>query len=531
MIRWWEKRLREAPRDGVARRRFLQHSLWLSGAAMLAPLAGRTQTAARPRFVAEPFALGVASGYPRPDGFSLWTRLAPAPLLPDGGMPPEMHELQCEIARDEGFADIAQRSSVRCYPELGHSVHLDVSGLEPDREYHYRFIAGDAVSRVGRARTAPAAGQAVAHYRLAFASCQNYEHGYFSAYRQMLKDAPHLVMFLGDYIYENQWGSTPVRRHLGPECQTLGEYRTRHAQYKLDPDLQAMHAACPFVLTWDDHEVDNDYAGDVSENLDPQFWMRRAAAYQAYYEHQPLPRAAAPQRGEVRLYRHLDIGDLLRIYLLDNRQYRSPQGCPTPNRHGSSYPSDCAELADPARTMLGAAQEQWFAARCRDSRARWDLVAQQTLVAPMDETPGPGHSVWTDGWDGYPAARARMLEALKAARRRNIVFAGGDLHCTVVGQIPGRMDEVDSAPVASEFLATALAAEGFPPERFVQRRADNPHLLHMDGAERGYVRFDLSPQRIEASLVAVSDIREREPSITISRQYLVEDGRPGPRPA
>lgn len=536
MTQWrdWLKHLhrqRELPRDPLQRRHFLQQlALGTAALALSAPWQ-RARAADKPRFIAYPYTLGVASGYPHPSGFTLWTRLAPAPFEPDGGMPPDRLPMVCEVADDEQFQQIRQSLNFETAPEVAHSVHLDIRGLESGRRYFYRFQCGDAVSPIGRTHTLPAAGQGLDSYRIAFGSCQNYEHGYFSAYRQMQLDQPDLVMFLGDYIYESQWGDRLLRRHLGPEPDTLHGYRQRHAQYKLDADLQAIHAQLPFVYAWDDHEVDNDYAGEQSENLDPAFVLRRAAAYQAYFEHQPLPRPMYPRAREMRTYTHFDVGDLLRVYLLDDRQYRTPQPCPRLNRHASRILVGCEELGDAGQTMLGKRQEQWLAQAFAGSRARWNLIGQQTLVSPLDEQPGAERSVWTDGWDGYPLARKRLFDAMKQHRLANPVIAGGDLHCAVVAAVPGDPARLDSAPIASEFVATSISAEPWPQAHYDAVKSDNPHVRQMRSDQRGYTLLNIGTDEVRADLRVVDDVHASEPRFSTQASYRVESGRPGPQPA
>lgn len=531
LIADWIRHLskRPLPQDPRARRQFLkQAALATAGLALSGPLTRSMAQAPRVRFVAEPFTLGVASGYPTPTGFTLWTRLAPAPLMADGGMAPERVPMVCEVAADEGFRTMARSVSCEAYPEVGHSVRLDIDGLAPGRPWWYRFRAGDALSPVGRTLTLPAPASRLDAYRIAFASCQHYEQGHFSAYRAMREDAPDLVLFLGDYIYESDWGSDRIRRHHGPEPMDLAGYRTRHAQYKLDADLRAAHAEMPFCFAWDDHEVDNDYAADVSENLDPGFLLRRAAAYQAFFEHLPVPRRMYPRGPDMRTHTHFDVGDLLRVYLLDDRQYRTPQPCPRPNRHASQTLVGCAELNDPAQTLLGADQERWFDQACAASRARWNLVGQQTLVAPLDDQPGPDRSVWTDGWDGYPLARKRLLDSLR--RVRNPVIAGGDLHASVVAAVPSDPERFDSRPIASEFVATSISADGWPQSRYDEARADNPHVLLSRSDQRGYTLLEFGRDAVEASLRVVDDVRSATPSFSTQARFRVEDGRPGPKP-
>ena len=292
---------------------------------------------AQMRFDKNPFSLGVASGYPQPDGIVLWTRLAPHPLN-GGGMPAADVDVAWEIAADESFRSVLHKGTERATPALAHTVHAEIKGLEPARVYWYRFHAGAATSSVGRFRTAPGADIANERLRFALASCQQYEQGYFSAYRHMARDELDLVIHVGDYIYESSWGSNLVRSHGRAEAVTLADYRDRYALYKSDADLQAAHAALPWIVTWDDHEVSNDYANDRSQRLDPPaaFLQRRAAAYQAYYEHMPLPAWARPRSADAQLYMQTAFGQLARFYVLDARQYRSHQVCAPAGRGGST---------------------------------------------------------------------------------------------------------------------------------------------------------------------------------------------------
>src|SRR5512146_244217 len=269
----------------LARRAFLERAMALGAAAFVQPLAGCAL--ARPRFSSYPFTLGVASGAPRADGFVLWTRLAPRPLE-GGGMEAKAVEVDWEIAVDDSFSRIVRQGKAVAHPQSVHAVHVEVVGLEPAREYWYRFHAGGEPSAAARTRTAPAPGHGDERLHLALASCQQYEQGWFVGNRHLAREGVDVVAFVGDYIYESSWGNRHVRHHATGEPHTLDEYRARYAQYKTDADLQAAHACAPWIVTWDDHEVDNDYAGDQSEDLDPDFLARRAAAYRAFLEHLPV---------------------------------------------------------------------------------------------------------------------------------------------------------------------------------------------------------------------------------------------------
>jgi alkaline phosphatase D len=488
-------------------------------------LPGRAQ-APKPSFDSYPFVLGVASGYPTPTSVVLWTRLMNAPA--SAAVP-----VRWEVFRDEALRTIVASGETRADAAWAHSVHLEVQGLEPGRWYWYRFSAGDALSAVGRTRTAPAASDAAA-LRFAFGSCQQYEQGYFGAYRHIVADAPDLVAFLGDYIYESSWGRDLVRSHASPEPYTLEEYRARYALYRSDPDLQAAHAACPWIVTWDDHEVDNDYADDRPEDGMPreQFLERRAAAYRAYYEHMPLPPRMQPQGPDMRIYTHLDWGTAARFYVLDDRQYRSWHACPRPGRRGGSNTLDverCPRLGSPARSMLGRAQERWLERELAASPARWNVLAQQTRMAQFDELPGDGRRAWTDSWDGYPAARTRLLDQL--SKVRNPLVIGGDIHAFNVSQLKSDFDDPASPVVAAEIVATSITSQGFAQERIAPFMPDNLHVLYADTRFRGYVRVDVSDKRLQADLRAMETVRLRDAACSTLASFVIEDGKPGPQRA
>jgi alkaline phosphatase D len=516
----------------VDRRGFLRAAGAL-GAARALPAGAADR---KPSFDAYPFSLGVASGYPLPDGFVLWTRLAPRPLEPGGGLAPQPLAVRWEVAEDRAFSRIVASGTENATPEWAHSAHAEVRGLQADRWYFYRFLAGEAASPVARARTAPAAGSAPASLRFAFASCQQYEQGYFGAYRHIAADDPDLVAFLGDYIYESSWGVAHVRAHEAGEPYTLEQYRARHARYRTDPDLQAAHAACPWIVTWDDHEVDNDYADDRPEDGMPreQFLARRAAAYQAYYEHMPLPSRMRPRGPEMRIHTELDWGTLARFCVLDDRQYRSWHACPRPGRRGGSNTVDiekCPRLENPGRSMLGRAQERWLEAALAGSPARWNLLAQQTRMARFDQLPGPGRSAWTDGWDGYPAARRRLLEFVATRRVANPVVIGGDVHSFHVGDLKPDFDNAASPVVASEFVGTSITSQSWPHERQQALLPDNPHIKFADSRYRGYVRVELAPGLLRADLRAMQSVQTADAPCSTLASFVVEDGKPGPRRA
>jgi len=515
----------------LERRRFLK-CLAVLGVATVSP--AHAQLNAKPRFAANPFTLGVASGYPYPGGFVIWTRLAPVPAAPGGGMAPEAIPVAWEVAQDDAMKQLVASGTAYAEPQWAHSVHVEVPGLEPGRPYWYRFTAGAARSSVGRTRTSPALGSRPGRLRFAFVSCQHYEQGYFTAYRHIVADEPELILHLGDYIYEFSGARDIVRSHGDGEAVTLDDYRRRYALYRTDADLQAAHAACPWLLTWDDHEVSNDYADDLSELNDAPEWFlaRRAAAYKAWYEHMPVPKTMAPFGPHARIYRrHVAGGGLVSFCVLDDRQHRSHEACPRPGRGGSNSvdPAQCTELGDPKRTMLGAAQEAWLASALEGSRARWNIIAQQTRMAQMDELAGPGRRAWTDSWDGYPAARRRLLESL--ARKSNPVVIGGDIHHFNVNQLKLDFDDPAAPVVASEFVGTSVSSRAFPQERADALRADNPHVLYAETRYRGYVRVEVTPQRLVADLRGLESVQTRAAACSTLASFAVEDGRPGPQKA
>ena len=496
----------------------------VAGAAVLP--GGAVRAASELKFRDDPYTLGVASGYPGPDSIVLWTRLAPTPMAPGGGVPRDaIVPVTWELASDEGMRRIVRTGVEYASPELAHSVHVEPTGLEPDRAYWYRFTAGGARSPVGRTRTAPRTDAANARFRIAVASCQQWEHGYFHAYRHMLEDELDLLVHVGDYIYEASWGTRRIRHHPAPETFNIDDYRARYALYRGEPELQAAHAAYPWIVTWDDHEVENDYAGGVSEEDDARAWFlaRRAAAYQAYYEHMPLPRRALPFGADLRLYTQRTFGQLANLVMLDTRQYRSPLACTEPARR-TSRSVNCADLSDPARSKLGTVQEAWFAERIAASRAKWNLIGSGTVMAYIDEDPGPGQLFWNDGWNGYPAARQRLMDALARSNASNPVVLSGDIHSFLAARHHRIAHDRESPVVAAEFVATSISAQGVSQRALDERRAINPNLLIANTEKRGYLRLDVTPQRLQADLVGLDSATDREAGRSVIATIVVEDG-------
>jgi alkaline phosphatase D len=488
----------------------------------------------------DPFSLGVASGAPRPDGFVLWTRLAPDPLSPDpatpGGMTGGDVPVTYEIAADPAMRDIVRRGAATAERAYGYSVHADVRGLSPGRSYWYRFVSGDAASPVGRAMTTVPAGTPLERMRFGFVSCSNYEQGYFSAYRHLADENPDVVMFLGDYIYEYVEQVRPtVRTHSdGIEAATLPTYRNRYAQYRLDPDLRRLHATAPALVTWDDHEVSNDYADGYSQFFDDPalFLQRRAGAYQAFYEHMPVrPILSRPNGPVMRIYDRFTFGDLLEVSMIDGRQYRSREACyGPPNKGGGHLETDatCPERREEGRTMIGFAQEAWLGAGLAGSRTQWNLIAQDVLMAQLREKNQSGTvGYWTDDWDGYPAGRRRLLARIAQTKASNPVVIGGDIHSFFANDLRVDFDDPNSPVIATEFVGTSVTSVGPPYDLIASTLPDNPHVRFFESRKRGYVSVDVDAKLMTTRMRALSDVTDPQASVSTLKTFAVESGRAG----
>lgn len=462
------------------------------------------------------FTLGVASGDPTPDGVVLWSRLAPDPLA-GGGMPDGMDVIvRWQLARDEAMTDLVADGATQTGPSVAHSLHVDVSGLEPGTTYFYRFTTGGQSSPVGRTRTAPAAGTPVDHVRLAVATCQNYTHGHFHAWSQVVADQPDLVIFLGDYIYEGGFTSSGVRNHNSPEIVSLADYRNRHALYRGDPQLQEAHRVAPWVLTWDDHEVENNHAGLIPQDRadDPIFVDRRTAAYQAYWEHLPL--RAEPEGIGLAMHRSLRWGDLVDLFVLDGRQHRDDQPC------GADIGQTCDERVDPSRTMLGVEQLAWLQQGLAAADARWTVLANQTVMTPMPI----GTAYNLDQWDGYVGERSVVLDHLAGVR--NPVVLTGDFHAAGVGHL--REEPAGSPVVGTELITTSISSRASSADiiNSVVRGLDQ--FPYFEARWRGYLRCDITPERWDADFVVVDAVAATPGPATVDAAWSILDGQPIPVP-
>jgi alkaline phosphatase D len=492
-----------------------------------------------------PFTLGVASGAPSTHGMVLWTRLmAQASAEP---LPAVPIEVRWELARDPSFQRLVQTGRELALPEFAHSVHVEIDGLPAvngagkgpahSPHYWYRFMVGDAVSAVGRTRVLPAP-DSDEKLTLALASCQNYEHGYFGAYRHMAQEPLDCVLFVGDYIYE--YGGTPnrVRQHNSATCHTLDDYRARYALYKSDTDLQAAHAACAWIVTWDDHEVENDYANDrAPSGRGADFLARRAAAYRAYWEHMPLRYAQLPQGPNAQMYRRYAWGRNASLHILDARQYRDHQVCTPADQGGSRtvFDASCPERRNLQSSLLGAQQEAWLTQGISQSSARFNIVGQQSIMAQMRMTAVrppqtvPTDGFWNDSWDGYPAARQRALAVW--GRKANVLSLGGDVHASYVSDLVADFDDPASPVLATEFVGTSISSPSWPQATTERVMRNNPHIKFGKSDQRGYTVLEVEGAKATATLRVVDNARLREPSVSTAARFVVESGRPGAQAA
>ncbi|WP_433326084.1 alkaline phosphatase D family protein [Spirillospora sp. CA-294931] len=519
------------------RRRFLA----LSGAAMTLAMTTRvadagTRTAPVTRTPDYPFALGIASGEPLADGVLLWTRLAPRPLDPRAGMDDRRHRVAWEVAEDEGFRRVVRRGEAVAAPEYAHSVHADVRGLRPGRDYFYRFRAGGELSPVGRTRTAPDPRARLERMTFAFASCQAWQDGYFPGYRHMTDENLDLVVHLGDYLYEGGIPAnggvrnTAIHDGLRFRCDTLDRYRLQFALYKSDPDLQAAHAHAPWLVTWDDHEVINNYAGSVADESTDSvaaFLVWRANAYRAFWENQPLRRPQEPVGPDMRLYRRVAYGDLVEFDVLDGRQYRSDQAC------GDGSKVDCAARLDPARTMLGFDQEKWLIDGLAASKARWKVLANQVVIAQDDFDTNPDTQTFSmDFWDGYKASRDRLFKGIADRNVNDVVVITGDAHRAQAADLKLNFDDPSSRTIGSEFLGTSISSggDGSPVGGLPPGGTDpaNPHIRFQNN-QRGYVSCTLTPKEYRADYRVTPVVSRPGSPVETKARFVIESGRPGLR--
>ncbi|MGW1022256.1 alkaline phosphatase D family protein [Streptomyces sp. NPDC002577] len=526
----------------IGRRRFLTVT---GAAAALAfatnlPASGAASAAEldAARITENPFTLGVASGDPRPDSVLLWTRLAPAPFQADSGLPQERITIHWELAHDEKFRRIVRRGTATAHPEFHHTVHVEVNHLDADRVLYYRFKVGSWISETGRTRTAPEPGSRTSALKFGLVSCQRYDQGYYTAYQHLAQEDVDMVFHLGDYLYEYAVNSAGGARAYAAgtlpdlfnhETVTLEDYRLRYALYKSDPDLLAAHAAHPFVVTWDDHETENNYAGDTPENSVPpeEFLLRRAAAYRAYWENQPLRRPEQPEGSDMQLYRRLHWGRLAQFDILDTRQYRSDQA------YGDGWQYSGPESEDPSRTLTGETQERWLLDGWQRSRALWNVVPQQVTFSQRYNSTTLPSKVSMDSWDGYPASRERVLAGAEAAGIENLMILTGDVHVHYGFDIKRDFGDPSSKTLGTEIVASSISSGGNgsgKPSNWATYMAANPHMKFYNGL-RGYVTVELGAAAARADFKSVSAVTTPGAPVVTAGSFVTEAGNPGLQPA
>ena len=482
-----------------------------------------------------PFSLGVASSVLGEDSVLLWTRILPTEF--DRDAPPLADVMvRWELASDDSFKQILKTGESRALANRAHCVHIKVQGLAPDRPYFYRFHSGNFSSVIGTTRTSPGAFAKVDQLRIAFASCQHWEFGYFGAYGDLAKQRPDLVLFLGDYMYEGgPYAGTGqrTRRHTGSNCKTLAQYRARYALYKSDPNLQLAHACAPWINIWDDHEVDNDYAGLISRDRDPDFEARRLAAYQAYFEHMPVDFDALLTSNlalNSKIYHATHWGQLAQISFLDTRQYRDVHACVPPGRGGAFAESGCPARLDPKRSLLGMEQERWLDQTLSRSQAQWNLVAQQTLVTSLSTTleTTPTERVWMDGWDGYGPAKQRFLKSLAHPSLRNPLVLGGDVHSQWIGDLRQNPQDNKSKIIATELCGTSVtSSSGITQKQAERAMSENPAVRYGNAEKHGYNLLEIKAKTAKLTLRVSEDLRNPDAPISTLASFIIESGQPG----
>lgn len=491
-----------------------------AGAATV-PSSITTTTAQAPLLVTDPFSLGVASGDPLATSVILWTRLAGG----NQGTGQQSIEVRWEVAIDASFTSLAGAGVASASEADGWTVHVDCTLPPSPTRYFYRFMAGGHTSPVGRTRTAPPDGTEVASWRFGFGSCQHYETGFYSAHGDIASHHLDAFFWLGDYIYE--YGANPVdpaggrvRAHTGSKLTTVDDYRARYALYKSDPNLQAAHASCPWFVTWDDHEVENNYAANQSANpatATAEFLALRAAAYKVWWENMPtrLPR---PVSADYTVYRRFTWGNLATISLLDGRQYRSDQAC---GDRVLSLEPPCAEAADDARTMLGAQQEAWLLDGISASSTAWNVVGNQTV---MSDATLNGAVLNFDQWDGYPAARRRLLGGIEAAKKTNVVVLTGDIHFAGVGTVT---TGAERRSVATEFVGTSISSVRSLPAGAEAALSAIPDLKYLNAKYRGWSLCEVTPTSWTTTFRIVDDVLRPNATLSSDATFRVTPDKPG----
>ncbi|MDE9366114.1 alkaline phosphatase D family protein [Luteipulveratus sp. YIM 133132] len=508
--------------SGLSRR----HLLVGTGAtAGLAFLSSRLEWAAAA--TGNPFTLGVASGDPLSDRVIIWTRLAvdPFAVASPGGMGTAPVDVAWEVAKDTAFASVVRSGTATTTAAGGYAAHVDVTGLAAGTAYYYRFHTRSGTttytSPVGVTRTAPALGTKPAGLKFLTASCARYDEGYYHAYQAMAEDRPDLILFLGDYIYEYPTETGAIRplrsipKIAGPDSRgsayvdTLVEYRMRHAEHKTDKQLQAAHAAAPWLVVYDDHEVRNNW---YAENTADTTLDRKQAAFQAWYENMPV-RMAPPAAGSIASYRRVPWGTLARFDMLDTRQYRDKQA-------GALA---CSVIDDAGRTLVGNAQEKWLLDGFKDHTPQWNLIGQQVFFSPKQNS--TNHcDVNTDAWDGYRPERDAVANGWVAAGVRNPVVLTGDVHRHYAANVCRTSNLND--PIGAELITTSISSTGIRGTEGDPTISASPNVLYGKNW-RGYIRCTVTASALTADFRCVDDVNKAsyaDVRVFTDKTFVVQDG-------
>jgi alkaline phosphatase D len=502
----------------------------LIGGLVAAPFILSTSLRAELAFTDYPFALGVAAGDMTPNGFILWTRLAPRPFEPHGGMPTKPVTVEWQVATDDGFKSIVARGEEKAWPEFAHSLHIDVTGLKPATQYFYRFKCAGETSGTGMVRTTPPLGAAVDKVRFAAVGCQHFETGYYTAYRDAAEQPMDFMFHYGDYIYEehdrhpadrNHRAIDPVRRYSGASPFSLDDYRIRYAETKLDGDLQAAHASCGWYCTYDDHEVQNNWASIYDQDGDPAdiFIWRRRAALQAWWENMPV-RCKPTADGVVDFHQRVDYGDLVRFHYPDTRLYRADQPC------GDNYKPDCEGRHAKTQDMLNPEQWRWMEEGFASSRQLWNIVPQQVMVAMPDRraTTGPGAPIYNmDSWAGYPNGQNHLLTIFAKHKPANLLVLTGDEHRNWANDLV-----LDDKIVGSEFVSTSISSNGDKADDdHVAAILSNNSFVKWINDERGYVLTEVTREAAVGDYRTVETVIRRNAPVKSAAKWAVQAGKPG----
>ena len=505
------------------------------------------------------FTHGLASGDPLPTAVVLWTRVTPTTAsAPGSGKGPSV-TVSWQVASDSRFSKIVKKGTFATSAARDHTVKFDVTGLTPATSYWYRFSYRGAYSPVARTRTAPAYTSNLARMRFGVVSCANLQAGWFNSYRHLAaRNDLDAILHLGDYIYEygpgeygNGFKNVDIRSHLpAHETLTLADYRQRHAQYKRDKDLSALHARYPFILTWDDHETANDTWTDGAENHTPStegdFHTRRRVSLQAYDEWQPVRLSGTARSGDgTKIYRKFQFGNLIDLSMLDLRSYR--------NAPGKEFSTESGVTGDPKRVIAGPEQIGWLENNLTASKARWKLVGNPVMIAPVLVPPLPipvtnaiaatagivpteGFSYNTDQWDGYSVERKKLLDHIKAGKIQNIVFLTGDIHSNWVCDIPADPGTYPlGGSIATELVTTSVTSNNLDdilgtPSRSSSIAVEtsfqltNRHIKYMNLDDHGYSVLDVTPARVQVDYFIISDRADPRATVARTASWVVASG-------